>query len=208
MADVFSKAKRSEVMALIRSRGNRGTEGVVAGLLRAHKISGWRRHLRIKVTSDVWRVTGKGVSSHGKVDGRRKKINKATSPRPSPRGGEGGKRASASSLVTRHPSLSVRPDFVFRKERLAVFVDGCFWHGCPQHGTQPKGNRAFWRKKLASNRARDLRVNRALRAAGWRVVRIWEHALRRATLKPGNEARLVELIRQKLARPKDKAGKF
>ena len=77
----------------------------------------------------------------------------------------------------------VRPDFVFRKERLAVFVDGCFWHGCPKHGTQPKGNGAFWRKKFATNIARDHRVNRALRAGGWRVVRIWECALKKRPLK-------------------------
>jgi DNA mismatch endonuclease (patch repair protein) len=73
----------------------------------------------------------------------------------------------------------VRPDFVFKKARLAVFVDGCFWHGCPRHATKPKNNRAFWRRKLAGNRTRDLRVNRMLRRAGWRVVRIWECALGR-----------------------------
>ena len=59
----------------------------------------------------------------------------------------------------------------------AVFVDGCFWHGCPKHGTQPKSNAAFWRKKIAGNKSRDRRVNDALRKLGWKVTRIWEHEL-------------------------------
>ena len=72
----------------------------------------------------------------------------------------------------------VRPDFVFRSRRLVVFVDGCFWHGCPLHGTKPKGNAAFWRAKFRRNQERDRRDTRNLRRAGWRVVRLWEHALR------------------------------
>jgi DNA mismatch endonuclease (patch repair protein) len=71
------------------------------------------------------------------------------------------------------------PDFVFQRLRTAVFVDGCFWHGCRAHCKQPAGNRSFWRRKLAGNKARDRRVNRTLRAAGWRVLRVWEHALTR-----------------------------
>jgi DNA mismatch endonuclease, patch repair protein len=58
-----------------------------------------------------------------------------------------------------------------------VFVDGCFWHGCPKHATQPKNNRAFWQHKLAGNKVRDRLVTQTLRRAGWRVVRIWECAL-------------------------------
>ena len=72
-----------------------------------------------------------------------------------------------------------KPDFVFWKERVAVFVDGCFWHGCPRHGTMPKQNGSFWRAKLARNKARDRLVARTLRSDGWKVVRIWEHELRR-----------------------------
>ena len=72
----------------------------------------------------------------------------------------------------------VRPDFVFRARRLVVFVDGCFWHGCPRHGTRPKGNAAFWRAKFRRNRARDRRDTRNLRRAGWRVIRLWELVLR------------------------------
>ena len=120
MSDVFTKAKRSEVMSRIRGRGNQATEIALAKFFRRKKITGWRRHQKI----------------FGK------------------------------------------PDFVFPKLKLAVFVDGCFWHGCPKHGTQPKGNAAFWRKKIAGNRIRDRLVGRTLRKSGWQVLRIWEHALR------------------------------
>ena len=120
MADVFTKAKRSEVMAQIRGRGNKDTELALAKLFRKHRITGWRR----------------GQPVFGK------------------------------------------PDFVFIKPRLAVFVDGCFWHSCPKHATKPKGNAVFWQKKLAANQARDRLVTRTLRSAGWRVLRLWEHELK------------------------------
>jgi DNA mismatch endonuclease (patch repair protein) len=71
--------------------------------------------------------------------------------------------------------IVVRPDIVFTRRRVAVFVDGCFWHGCPEHGELPVANRAFWRGKLERNALRDKRVDAALSAAGWRVVRVWEH---------------------------------
>lgn len=71
--------------------------------------------------------------------------------------------------------LRVRPDVVFTRRRVAVFVDGCFWHNCPEHGSVPKRNVDYWLPKLAANRARDDRVNEALQAEGWAVVRIWEH---------------------------------
>ncbi|HCN78413.1 MAG TPA: very short patch repair endonuclease, partial [Verrucomicrobiales bacterium] len=120
MADVFSKAKRSEVMSRIRSSGNRDTELALVALMRAHGITGWRRGQKL-------------------------------------------------------PGL---PDFVFRRERVCVFVDGCFWHGCPLHFRRPKSRRAFWDAKIARNKARDQRVARELRASGWRVLRVWEHALK------------------------------
>ena len=66
-------------------------------------------------------------------------------------------------------------DIVFSKLKVAVFVDGCFWHGCPIHGTWPKANAEFWRKKIETNRQRDLDTNRRLEKAGWKVIRIWEH---------------------------------
>ena len=121
MPDVFTKAKRSAVMALIRSRGNKATELRMIALFREHGFTGWRRNAR---------VLGK-------------------------------------------------PDFVFSAAKIAVFVDGCFWHGCPKHGTMPRNNRAFWKAKFTRNAARDREVTRTLRKAGWRVVRVWECALTR-----------------------------
>src|SRR5262245_18017869 len=71
----------------------------------------------------------------------------------------------------RHASLPGRPDFSFPAQRVAVFVDGCFWHCCPKHSNMPSNNRAYWTKKLAANKARDWVVNRTLRKTGWRVIR-------------------------------------
>lgn len=64
---------------------------------------------------------------------------------------------------------------VFGPAKVALFVDGCFWHGCPDHGTIPKNNRAWWAAKLEANSVRDRRVDEALDAAGWKVIRVWEH---------------------------------
>jgi DNA mismatch endonuclease, patch repair protein len=74
------------------------------------------------------------------------------------------------------PGSRCRPDVVVAKARVAIFVDGCFWHGCPQHRTWPKANRRWWRDKLRANENRDRRIDRELRALGWHVIRIWEHA--------------------------------
>lgn len=68
-----------------------------------------------------------------------------------------------------------RADLVFRRVRVAVFIDGCFWHGCPVHGTIPTANAEYWVPKLRANRERDADTDRRLREAGWTVVRIWEH---------------------------------
>jgi DNA mismatch endonuclease (patch repair protein) len=75
----------------------------------------------------------------------------------------------------RLPGMRRRADLTFIRERVAVFVDGCFWHGCPRHLTWPKANADWWRDKLESNRRRDADTNRQLRRAGWKVVRVWEH---------------------------------
>lgn len=131
MADVFTAAKRSEVMSKIRGRGNKRTELALIALFHRHGITGWRRNQK---------VFGK-------------------------------------------------PDFVFWKVRVAVFVDGCFWHGCPRHGRVPDSNRDFWEKKLRMNRRRDREVTRALHNQGWKVMRIWEHAL-----SGKNEKRLVSRL--------------
>src|SRR4051794_33758388 len=70
--------------------------------------------------------------------------------------------------------LRTRADVVIRPSLLAVFVDGCFWHGCSDHGVRPKANRDWWRQKLDANISRDRRVDAALREAGWEVIRVWE----------------------------------
>jgi DNA mismatch endonuclease (patch repair protein) len=155
-------------MSRIRSRGNRDTELALVALFRRLGITGWRRH---------WEIRSPKFEVRIKSEGRK--------PKP-------GRAHPASGI--RHPAsgitpFRVHPDFVFPKLRLAVFVDGCFWHGCPRHGNQPANHRAFWRRKLAANVARDRRVNRALRVTGWRVLRIWEHALARR-----QEARLARRI--------------
>lgn len=73
------------------------------------------------------------------------------------------------------PGGRVRPDVVFTRSRVAIFIDGCFWHRCPTHGTLPKTNLAFWLPKLEANVRRDRRNDELLQTAGWIVIRIWEH---------------------------------
>ena len=73
------------------------------------------------------------------------------------------------------PDRRVRPDIVFTRKRVAVFVDGCFWHCCPEHGRQPSVNGWYWQPKLQRNVKRDRAADDALRAAGWSVLRVWEH---------------------------------
>ena len=75
----------------------------------------------------------------------------------------------------RLPHLRRSADLVFPSERVAVFVDGCFWHGCPEHATWPKENADWWRAKIEGNRRRDEDTDRRLVDAGWQVVRVWEH---------------------------------
>jgi DNA mismatch endonuclease, patch repair protein len=121
MADVFTKRKRSQVMASIRSVGNKETEQSLVAIFRRHQVTGWRRHV---------------------------------------------------------PILG-RPDFTFWKQRVTVFVDGCFWHGCTHHSRLPKSNRAYWQRKLARNITRDAKITRELKRRGWSVVRFWHHDLKR-----------------------------
>ena len=88
------------------------------------------------------------------------------------------------------PGLRRRADVVFTRARVAVFIDGCFWHGCPIHATRPKANAGFWADKLAANRARDRDTDQRLTAAGWRVIRVWEHE------NPADAAtRIMQLVR-------------
>lgn len=78
-------------------------------------------------------------------------------------------------LLLRVGTLRVHPDIVFTRARVAVFLDGCFWHACPEHGTVPKSNVTYWAPKLTANTERDQRVNEALTMDGWLVRRVWEH---------------------------------
>lgn len=120
MADTFSKRKRSQIMAAVKSKGNKATELKLISIFRANKILGWRRNRKI----------------------------------------EG------------------KPDFVFQQERVALFVDGCFWHGCPIHCRRPISNRSYWLQKITRNQKRDVAIQKKLREMGWQVLRIWEHELR------------------------------
>lgn len=85
--------------------------------------------------------------------------------------------------VQAHPPLTGRPDYYLPALRLAVFADGCYWHGCPLHGRTPQDNNDYWSPKLARNRKRDRFVTAALRAEGCSVVRVWEHDLGRTNGK-------------------------
>ena len=132
----FGGLTRSEVMSRIRGRGNEKTEVLLARLMRAEGLRGWRRHLPI-------------------------------------------------------PG---RPDFSFRRQKVAVFVDGCFWHGCPRCFRLPKQNRAFWKAKIEGNRKRDQLVNGRLRRLRWKVLRIRECHLkdRKKVIK-----KIIKMIRSK-----------
>jgi DNA mismatch endonuclease (patch repair protein) len=110
---------RTRIMRSNKSHGNLSTELTLARLMRANRISGWRRRVL---------MTG-------------------------------------------------RPDFVFKQQRVALFIDGCYWHGCKCRRL-PKKNREYWEAKFRDNQARDKRITRDLRAGGWHVIRIWEHQLK------------------------------
>lgn len=97
-----------------------------------------------------------------------------------------------------HVSVLTKPrrvaDIVFRRLRVAVFVDGCFWHGCPRHATWPKANAEFWRAKILANQERDRDTDKRLRADGWKVVRVWAH-------EPPDQAagRIAEILEKRKA---------
>lgn len=105
-----------------------------------------------------------------------------------------GLRFRKEQLIRTSAGVKVRPDVVFGKARVAVFVDGCFWHGCPDHGTIPRRNLEYWGPKLDRNIERDHRANETLDADGWLVLRVWEHE--------GSEAtdRVVKAVRARLGR--------
>lgn len=82
----------------------------------------------------------------------------------------------------RHYPLEGKPDFVFLKNKIALFIDGCLWHGCPKHCRIPKTNRQYWVNKISKNKARDARMQRKLRTHGWTVIRIWEHEIKTSSV--------------------------
>lgn len=133
MADIWGEQKRSEVMSLIRSRGNESTELHLIEIFRELGITGWRRN----------------------------------------------------------QTLLGKPDFTFRRERVILFVDGCFWHGCPRFYRRPGSNREYWDAKIAANRKRDRHVSRELRRLGWQVVRIWQHQLNKPSRVAGRVIRAL-----------------
>ena len=91
-----------------------------------------------------------------------------------------------------------RADVLFTRARVAVFVDGCFWHGCPEHKTSPANNAAWWATKLARNVERDRETDAHLLALGWKVLRVWEHEdMQQAAMRIG------EILRSELAQPSD-----
>ena len=83
----------------------------------------------------------------------------------------------------RHAKLPGRPDFVFQKAKVAIFLDGCFWHGCPIHYKAPRTRRIFWNSKIERNKSRDRKNNRMLRSLGWKVIHIWEHDLTKSRIE-------------------------
>ncbi len=132
MADVFSRAKRSEIMQHVKSSGNKSTEIRLISYFNTHHITGWRRKYNVK--------------GH--------------------------------------------PDFVFLKRRVAIFVDGCFWHGHDCRNTRPKDNSEYWMVKRNRNIAHDRAVTALFQERGWTVVRIWE-----CELKKKNQAILEEKLK-------------
>jgi DNA mismatch endonuclease, patch repair protein len=104
-----------------------------------------------------------------------------------------GLRYRVDYVVSRKPRRVA--DIVFPGLKIAIFVDGCFWHGCPLHATWPKRNAELWKQKIEANRARDIDTNERLRQAGWTVLRVWRH-------EPPTEA--AEAIAQEVAKTKHK----
>lgn len=120
MADVFDKAKRSEIMKKVRSKNNKSTELKLIQIFKDNNIHGWRRNYKVK--------------GH--------------------------------------------PDFVFLDKKIAIFVDGCFWHGHDCRNTKPKNNQDYWDKKREKNIKHDREITEYFENRGWTVIRIWECELK------------------------------
>ena len=160
MADVFTKAQRSHVMRSVRGRGNKSTEAAFAKALRAAGITGWRRHQQIRLTATAQHATTNGLRfyrSHPDfvfltilpfcwmdVSGIAA-VGTSTFHSTAP---SFGKKMSCNTARDKHVTILFR-------QRVVVFVDGCFWHSCPLHGALPRRNSFFWQEKIDTNRSRD-----------------------------------------------------
>ena len=120
MADIFDKAKRSEIMKKVRSKNNKSTELKLIQIFKENNIHGWRRNYKVK--------------GH--------------------------------------------PDFVFLNKKIAIFVDGCFWHGHDCRNTKPKDNQEYWDKKRERNMKHDKEITEYFENRGWTVIRIWDCELK------------------------------
>ncbi len=138
--DNVSPQRRSQIMARVKSKGNKSTESVLVNIFRTYQISGWRRH---------YSTTG-------------------------------------------------TPDFCFPKHKIAIFVDGCFWHGCSEHCRMPSSNSEYWNLKIARNIQHDAIVGRTLRKKGWKVIRIWEHEFRIGTGLSQKMKRIKKIVQLSL----------
>lgn len=131
MSDIFDKEKRSEIMSVVRSKGNISTELKLIKFFKVKNIIGWRRNYKVK--------------GH--------------------------------------------PDFIFLKRKIAIFVDGCFWHGHDCRNTRPADNSKYWKNKRERNIKHDKEVTALFENRGWIVIRIWE-----CELKKSNASRLMEKL--------------
>jgi len=131
MSDIFDKEKRSEIMSVIRSKGNKSTELKIIQFFKDNNIIGWRRNYKVK--------------GH--------------------------------------------PDFIFLNRKIAIFVDGCFWHGHDCRNTRPADNSDYWQNKRERNIKHDKEITALFESRGWTVIRIWE-----CELKKSNASRLMEKL--------------
>jgi DNA mismatch endonuclease (patch repair protein) len=93
-------------------------------------------------------------------------------------------------------SIAGRPDFIFQKQKIAIFVDGCFWHGCPKCNLVPKSNKIYWSGKIIRNKKRDRNVSAELRKAGWIIIRIWEHTLKNSKSSQNAVDKIAKIMAQ------------
>lgn len=96
----------------------------------------------------------------------------------------------------RNYPLTGKPDFVFQLIKIAVFLDGCFWHGCPRHCRMPSSNVKYWNNKIEKNKTRDKKIIKALKMKGWQVIRIWEHEIKAGKLN--RKLRQIKIAQQNI----------